>query len=135
MKTLANCSPMEFLVQTNKIRKQAERWLTLTKIMEIRRNRPTLTAEMTLEEKRTALQEQVQRNLSAILEAVLDEYPQETAELLCLICFIDPKDMENHTMTELLSALNEVLDNEEVVGFFTSLTRLGQMSGSAIAKA
>lgn len=135
MKTLANCSPMEFLTQTNKIRKQAEKWLTLTKIMEIRRNRPTLTAEMTLEEKRTALQEQVQKNLSAILEAVLDEYPQETAELLCLICFIDPKDMEKHTMTELLSALNEVLDNEEVIGFFTSLMRLGQMSGSVTAKA
>ena len=40
MKTLANCNPVEFLVQTNKIRKAVWDWLSLTQVMEIRKNLP-----------------------------------------------------------------------------------------------
>lgn len=133
MKTLANCNPLEFLTQTNKIRRQAERWLTLTKVMDIRRTLPTITAEMTAKEKADAFREQVQKNVSDILSAILEEYPKETAELLCLVCFIEPEDMEQYSMTDLFAALNEVLGNEEVIGFFASLARLGLMNGSAPA--
>ena len=40
MKHLANCDPVEFLVQTNKIRKAVSKWLTLTKVLEIRKTLP-----------------------------------------------------------------------------------------------
>lgn len=135
MKTLANCTPLEFLTQTNKIRKSAENWLTLTKVLEIRRNLPKIDKEMSAEEKSAAWRGQIRKNVSDMLAAILEEHPQETAELLCHVCFIDPKDMEKHTMTELLGSINEILENAEVVSFFASLAKLGLMSGSDSAKA
>lgn len=134
MRTLANCTPLEFLTQTNKIRRQAEKWLSLTKILEIRKTMPKLSEGMTAEEMKAAWREQVQQNLSNMMTAILEEYPKETADLLCLVCFVDPADMENHSMTELLSALNEILANDEVISFFGSLARLGLINGSTVAE-
>lgn len=130
MKSLANCNPLEFLVQTNRIRKSVETWLSLTKVMEIRRRAPQIDETATQEEKRGALQKQAQENIRAMLDAILGEYPKETAELLCLVNFVEPEDMEKHTMTELIGGLNELLENQEVVGFFTSLMQSGLMGGS-----
>ena len=134
MKTLANCNPLEFLTQTNKIRKSAANWLTLTKVLEIRRTLPDIPADATGEEKSKAWEKQVQENLSHMLDAILDEHPKETAELLCHVCFIDPKEMEQHSMAEILTEINELLKNREVVDFFVSLARLGLTNGSVPAK-
>ena len=90
---------------------------------------------MSADEKKAALQNQVQTNLREMLNAVLEEYPKETAELLCLCCFIDPADMEKHSMTELFGAINEILGNAEIISFFASLARLGLTSGSDSARA
>lgn len=133
MKTLANCTPREFLVQTNKIRKSAEKWLTLTKIMEIRKRLPEVEADASEEEKKAALEKQVRLNLSTMLDAILDEYPDETAELLGLLCFIDPKDLDNHSMLEILANVTEILNSEEVLSFFTSLAQLGNRGILTIA--
>ena len=54
MKNLANCKPSEFLVQTNKIRKSVEKWLTVTDIMNIRRTQPELAEGMSREERQAA---------------------------------------------------------------------------------
>lgn len=135
MKTLANCNPLEFLTQTNRIRRQAEKWLTLTKVLEIRKSTPDLHEGMTTEEMKSAWKKQIETNVSNMLTAILEEYPKETAELLCLVCFIEPEDMEKHTMGELIAALNDVLANDEVVSFFASLARLGLIDGSAAARA
>ena len=135
MKTLANCSPLEFLVQTNKIRKAAENWLEITKVLEIRQRMPQVTPGMTAAEKTAALKDQIKSNVGDMVASVLDEHPKETAELLCLLCFIDPGDMEKHQMSELLGGLNELISNEEVLGFFASLARLAQTSGFGSPKA
>ena len=37
MKNLANCTPTEFLKQTSKIKRSAEKWLKVTDIMAIRK--------------------------------------------------------------------------------------------------
>ena len=42
VKTLANCTDVEFLRQTNKIRKAVEKWLTDTDIANIRKRMPKL---------------------------------------------------------------------------------------------
>lgn len=128
MKTLANCSPREFLVQTNKIRKSVVKWLDETKILEIRANKPHFTEGATEEEKKTATIEQIKTNLSEMLDAMLDEHPEETAELLGLLCFIEPSDLDNHTMPELLNAFTEIINCPEIIGFFTSLMQLAQKS-------
>ena len=125
MKTLANCTPREFLTQTSKIRKSVEKWLTLTKILEIRKNQPEVEAAASEEVRKAALEKQVRLNLSSMLDAILDEYPEETAELLGLLCFIEPEDLDNHSMSELLANVTEILNSEEVLSFFISLAQLG----------
>lgn len=134
MKTLATCSPVEFLVQTNKIRRSVESWLTLTKVMEIRKRLPKLPQGAKPEDVKKARQEQAKKNFSAILDSVLEEHPQETAELLGMLCFIEPEDLGNHSMLEIISSVNELIASPEVLSFFTSLTQLVQTVTSDTAK-
>lgn len=124
MKNLANCTPREFLVQTNKIRKKVSDWLTLTGIMEIRKRLPVIPVDATIEDRHKAMNEQSRKNLSAMFDAIFDEHPEESAELLGMLCFIEPEDLDNYKMSDLFGAFNELLNCEEVVGFFTSLMRL-----------
>lgn len=126
MKTLANCSPREFLTQTNKIRKSAEKWLDDTKILDIRRRKPIFAESATNEEKAAATSAQIRDNLTAMLDAILDEYPEETAEMLGLLCFIEPSELDKYTMPQLMGAFTEIISSPEIAGFFTSLMRLVQ---------
>lgn len=126
MKNLANCKPSEFLAQTNKIRKTVERWLSLTKILEIRKNIPELKEGQTADEIKAAAAEQAKKNLTAILDAIMEQHPKETLDLLALLCFVEPENVDDHPMSEYLAAFNELISDEAVLGFFTSLVRLGQ---------
>lgn len=134
MKTLTTCSPVEFLVQTNKIRRSVESWLTMTKVMEIRKRLPELPQGAKPEDVKKARQEQAKKNFSSILDSVLEEHPQETAELLGMLCFIEPEDLGNHSVLEIISSVNELIASPEVLSFFTSLTQLVQTVTSDTAK-
>lgn len=135
MKTLANCKPTEFLKQTNRIKKSVERWLTDTDILNIRKatvEPAKILPDMGEKEKKAAFEDfrarreaKVRENLSRILDAVLDEHPDETLEVLALVCFVEPEDVDNHTMSDYLAAITEMLADESVMGFFTLLARLG----------
>lgn len=129
MKNLANCSVREFLTQTNKIRKSVANWLSLTQIMEIRKHLPDLPEDVSKEDKDEALKKQAKENLSDMLDAILDKYPEETAEMLGLACFIEPEDLDNHKMVELFSSFDEMINCEEVISFFTSLAKLARKTG------
>ena len=140
MKNLATCKPSEFLRQTNRIKKSVEKWLTDTDIMNIRKNiaKPALiTPDMTDEQKRAALDdyrrrqtEQAKENLSRILDAVLEEHPDETLEVLALLCFVEPENVDDYPIADYLTAVTEMVTNEAVIGFFTSLARLGLLNTS-----
>lgn len=133
MKTLANCTPREFLVQTNKIRKSVSRWLKLTDIVNIRKRVPALPLDMSKEDRDKAMREQAVENLNAMLDAMLDEHPDETIEVLGLLCFIEPEDLDNYKMSDLLGGFAEVIGCPEVINFFISLVRLGNLNTSNIA--
>lgn len=124
MKNLANCNVREFLAQTNKIRKSVSNWLNLTKVMEIRQHIPDVPDGTSEEEKKALMEAQVKKNLAEMMDAILEKYPEETAEILGLLCFIDPKDLDNYKMTDLLSSFSEMMENKEVITFFTSLLKL-----------
>lgn len=126
MKNLANCDPVEFFVQTNRIRKAADKWLSLTKIMEIRKRIPKVNPGAGEAANRKMLEKQIEKNARAILDAVMGEHPQETAELLGLMCFIEPEDLRNHQMKELLGAFAELVNTPEVMDFFISLRQLAK---------
>ena len=124
MKNLANCKPSEFLRQTNLIRKSVSKWLTDTDIMNIRKRMPELPEEATEEEKKEANLEQAKENLNAIFDAVLDEHPDETLEVLALLCFIEPSKVDDYEITEYFESFNELINNKAVLSFFLSLMRL-----------
>ena len=126
MKNLANCTPREFLKQTNRIRKAVANWLSLTEISKIRKTLPQIPADASDEEKDRLLKEQAARNANKILDIIMDEHPDETLELLALLCFVEPEDVDNHKMSEFLGAFSELINDSEVIGFFISLIRLGR---------
>ena len=130
MKTLATCTPRECLVQTNKIRKKVATWLTLTNIMEIRKRAPQFTEDMDDAAKKEAAREKARENIFDMLDSAMGEHPDETAELLGLLCFIEPEDLDKHTMLEFIAPITELINNPEVVDFFISLVRLGQTDTS-----
>lgn len=121
MKNLANCKPSEFLTQTNKIRKSVSKWLTDTDIVNIRKRRPVFSDDLSEEERRAALDRQVNENFEAILDAILEEHPQETLELLALMCFIEPEHVDDYSVPEYIEAFNEIIGNKAVLDFFISL--------------
>lgn len=128
MKNLANCKPSEFLMQTNKLRKSAEKWLTVTNIMNIRKTQPEILEGMTREERQAAIQKQIKENLSRMFDAMLEAHAEETLELLALACFVEPENVDDHPMSEYIESLNELINDKAVLGFFTSLVKLGQMN-------
>lgn len=136
LKTLANCKPSEFLKQSNAIRKSVEEWLTVTDIENIRNRLPHKelpTVGMTTEEKsalevrnREAEKEQMKANMSAILDAVLEDHAEETLKVLALCCFVEPKDVDKHPMSMYIEGFNQLINDESVMSFFISLARLGR---------
>lgn len=129
MKNLANCSPREFLRQTTKIRHAVEKWLKLTEIMEIRKRLPAYPATATDDERRAIMADQTRANVNAMLDSVMEQHPDETVELLALLCFVEPQDADSHPMSEYMGAVSEMIGDENVMRFFTSLLRLGQTFG------
>lgn len=129
MKNLANCTPREFIRQTSKIRHAVEKWLTLTDILNIRKKLPPLPDSITQEERQAKQQEQSQANLRLMLDAIMDEHPDETVDLLALCCFVEPAQVDEHPMSEYLGALADMLNNADVLRFFMSLVSLGQTLG------
>ena len=135
MKTLANCTPREFMKQTNRIRISVDEWLTATKILEIRQRVPEFEEPKkpesredlaeSIEKRQQAVAEQMRKNTFSMLEAMLDANAEKTVELLALVCFVEPEDADKHTMSEYLSCINELINDEAVIGFFVSLVRLG----------
>ena len=143
MKTLVNCTPEEFLTQTYKIKQSVSNWLTETDILNIRRRLPDGLVKVDdipmgenrdkiLASNKKLLAEQSRKNLNAILDAVMVDHPKETLEVLALVCFIEPEDVNNHKMHEYLVAINEIINDEAVIGFFTSLARLGLMNSENV---
>lgn len=136
MKNLANCTPVEFLRQTNKIRHSVEGWLKDTGVLEIRKNKPQLieiTDSMSDEEKAKAEQEnkermtaQVKKNISDMLDKAFETNADKTVEVLALLCFIEPKDANSVKPTVYLKNASEILSDKDVIDFFISLMRLEQ---------
>lgn len=135
MKNLANCKPSEFLKQTNKIRKSVQNWLKVTDIMNIRKRMPKgmpeLTADLSESETEAVqakrdemMAAQVQANFSAILDALLDQHPDETLEVLALCCFVEPQDVDNHTIAEYLENITQLLNDKAVRDFFITVMQL-----------
>jgi len=144
MKNLANCTPREFFAQSVKIKKSVEEWLDVTDIMELRKTKPENLINLdglTGEERQKAIETnkklwkaQSKKNLSTLFDKMLDENAEKTIEVMALCCFVDPADIDNHTMSEFLKAIGELMSDEGVISFFISLVQLGQTDIGIVPK-
>lgn len=136
MKNLATCKPTEFMKQTCRIRKVAEEWLKGTNILNLRKEVPELKKitndmddaerEAAVKENKARIEAKMNENLSKLLDAMLDKYADKTLELLALVCFVEPENVDDHGMDEYLDAISELISNQSVINFFTSLAQLGE---------
>lgn len=144
MKNLANCTPREFFAQSVKIKKSVEEWLDVTKIMDLRKIKPAnlikvdgLSGEAkvkAIEENKRLWKEQSKKSLSILFDRMLDENAEKTIEVMALCCFVDPADIDNHTMSEYFKAIGELISDEGVLSFFISLVQLGQTNIGIVPK-
>lgn len=128
------CKPTEFLSQTMKIKRVAEKWLKDTDIMNIISQKAKLieiTEKMTddekheVDEKNKELSIEIfKKKASEIFDAIFEKDPSGTLELLALSCFVDPENVDDHTMDEYFVALTEMLNDDSVINFFISFIRL-----------
>ena len=130
MKNLANCTPVEFLRQTNKIRHSVQAWLKDTKILEVRKNNITpITEEMPDGEKEKAMarnRKQAIQNLSDMLDVALDTHAEETIEMLALMCFVEPGHINDYKVTAYIKEFGEMVSDKDIIDFFISLMQLEQ---------
>ena len=124
MKNLANCTPTELLKQAVRIREPLRSWLEATGAKEIRARRPDGMAlpedpsEWT-EEQRAALMKQARENTRDIVAAALEKDFEGTVNLMCLATFTERDDFDDHSLSEYIDAINEIMKSGEVRDFFT----------------
>ena len=135
MKNLSNCKPTEFFKQTVKIRRYVEGWLDSTDILNIRKNMPELNDSMTEDEKNAAITAQAKKNIWDMFDRIFDDNAEKTIGLLALLCFIEPEKADDHEMGEYLQSISELISDERVITFFTSLLMLDRKSISVLPKA
>ena len=143
MKNLANCKPSEFLAQSFRIKRSLEEWLDVTQLLEIRKNVPQDLArldgltgadrEKAIADNKKKIQAQVRKNLGDILDKMLNENAEKTLEVLALCCFIEPADVDNHSMSEYFEAVGELMADKGVLSFFSSLVQLGQTNTGIVS--
>ena len=56
-----------------------------------------------------------------MFDAIFDEHPDETIQLIAMLCFVPLTEIDNHPMTYYMESISEMLNDETVWGFFTSL--------------
>lgn len=145
MKNLANCKPSEFLKQTLRIKRLVEKWLTSDDIKEIRNRLPEkekILQTMTKEEQgeimirnQKAKSEQMRKNFFDILDIMLDKKFEETLAVIALCCFVEPENVDDYPLEDYLGSIADLLENPNVLRFFTSLAQLGQTNISIVSKA
>jgi hypothetical protein len=135
LKTLATCKPIEFMKQTVKIKKAVSEWLTITDIKSIVKKvapQELIPADATDIEKMAIVsanmakrREQIVKNISEAFDVVMEEYPEETLEILALCCFIEPEKANDVKVSDYLKAFNGLITDKDTVDFFISLAQLG----------
>lgn len=126
MKTLANCTPVEFLRQTNKIRHAVSDLFGAAGIQEIRKRLPAFSGSETVEERKAMLDKQGRENFSDILDALMDVNAEATVELLGLMCFQTPEEMAEKPGIDYLVPVMELLKSEPVRDFLSMFMGLAQ---------
>ena len=126
MKTIAKLDGPAFLRRCNKIRHEAYALVKDTGVMRIRERMPEFTGKETKEEREAMLNEQAKKNVSDMLDALLDEHAEQTVEVLKIMCVPeDGEDINAMDGIDIATAGLEIISAPKVMDFFVSLVRSG----------
>lgn len=135
-KNLANCTPDEFLDQSFLIMNAAEKFMKVNDILGIRSRKVEglqeipkdneEEADRIIRENAKKITAQRMKNVKDLLTSMMHTHKSETLELLALSCFIDPAEINNYTMPFFLRNVGEMISNQDVLAFFTSLAEVEQ---------
>lgn len=120
MRTIADLDEIEFLKQTNKIRKAVMEPLSNLNIMSILKSQTIDMSKMTDAQKILARRKQMKNNIDKALDVMLEEKPEETIKLLKLLIILD----EGETLSgaKIMSSALKILSDRDVIDFLSSLT-------------
>lgn len=124
MRTIANLNGPEFLRAINRTRYAVEKLLNVTGVMKIRKNIPAFTGTETAEERAEMERAQVKKNLSDMLDALLETYPEETYECIMALCVRDEGEPEPDGL-ELIMAAFSLIGDKRVLDFLSALGKSG----------
>ena len=126
MKTIAKLNATDFLRRCNKIRYAAYDLVKDTGVMKIRERMPEFTGKETKEEREAMLEVQARKNVSDMLDALLDEHAEQTVEVLKLMCVPEEwEDIDTMDGIDVATAGLEIISAPKVMDFFVSLVRSG----------
>lgn len=117
-KTLATCEFREFLICGNRLRHKIEKYYKDCDIAKIRKNMPDFTGNESKEERAEMLREQGKKNLSDILDVMLETNVDATIEIIGDMCFLTPEEMNKCTVAELIDAVFELISDKKIIDFF-----------------
>lgn len=120
MRTIANLNGVEFLRAINRTRHAVEKLMNVTGVLNIWKKQPTFKGDETEEEKLKIARSQVKKNLNDILDALLENHPEETFECIMALCVRDEGEPEPDGIELIMAALNLIAD-ERVVNFLLQL--------------
>lgn len=123
-KTIATCTPSEFMAQGYRIAGKAKALFEMAGIADIRKRMPEYKEDDTPEERKEKMQKQGKENLWAIFDELFGKYPKETTELFGLMCFIEPTDIDSYNGMELTATCIDMLGDENVATFLVSLSKI-----------
>lgn len=122
MKTIAALKGADFLRACNRVRYAAQEMLSETKVLEIRKHMPKLTEDMTEAQRKAAMEKQSKKNISDMLDRLLDEKPEETYKFLQAV--IIHEEGEELDGIDVMCAAMDLISSPKVIDFLSKLTRL-----------
>ena len=124
MKTIANLNGVEFLRAINRTRHAVEKLLSVTGVLNIRKNVPNFTGNETPEEKAEMERAQVKKNLNDMLDSLLETHPEETYECIMALCVREEGEPEPDGI-ELIMAAFSLIGDKRVLDFLSQLGKSG----------
>ena len=118
------------------MKKAVEKWVTVTDIKNIIKRKPENIESLTGdEEKDREIKERNKEkttshgllNLSAMMDAALEEHTDETLEIIALMFFMNVEELNKLKSKDVLIPLNDMLNDEAITGFFSSLFSTAQI--------
>ena len=130
MRTIANLTGPEFLRAINRTRHAVEKLMAETGVLKIRKNMPQFTGNETPEERQELERAQAKKNISDMLDSLLETHPEETYACIMALCVCDEGEPEPDGI-ELMMAAFSLISDKRVLDFLLQLGKSGLLGTGA----